>query len=84
MKLGLHYWNYSTPADPATIAATLAETARIAEQAGFSAFTVMDHFFQMEMAAVLGRRADAGGLHHPGLCGGQDRADDASGCWSPG
>ncbi len=48
MDLSLHYWNYSTPADPARIATTLAETARIAEQAGFAGFTVMDHFFQME------------------------------------
>ena len=36
-RVGLHYWNYSIPADPAAIAATLAETARIAEEAGFSA-----------------------------------------------
>jgi F420-dependent oxidoreductase-like protein len=50
MRLGLHYWNYSTPSDPARIAATLAETARTAEQAGFSMFTVMDHYFQMEHA----------------------------------
>jgi F420-dependent oxidoreductase-like protein len=50
VKLGLHYWNYSTPADPAEIAPTLAETARVAEQAGFSTFTVMDHYFQMEYA----------------------------------
>jgi F420-dependent oxidoreductase-like protein len=48
MRLGLHYWNYSKPAEPAAIAGTLAETARIAEQAGISSFTVMDHFFQME------------------------------------
>ena len=48
MDLGLHYWNYSTPADPARIAGTLAETARIAEEAGISSFTVMDHYFQME------------------------------------
>lgn len=48
MKLGLHYWNYSTPADPAAIAPTLAETATIAEQAGVASFTVMDHFFQMD------------------------------------
>jgi F420-dependent oxidoreductase-like protein len=48
MKLGLHYWNYTTPADPALIAPTLAETARICEQAGLSVFTVMDHYFQME------------------------------------
>ena len=48
MKLGLHYWNYSTPADPPGSRPTLAETARIAEQAGISSFTVMDHYFQME------------------------------------
>jgi F420-dependent oxidoreductase-like protein len=50
VKLGLHYWNYSTPSDPTQIAPTLAETARVAEQAGFSTFTVMDHYFQMEHA----------------------------------
>ncbi|WP_040805347.1 LLM class F420-dependent oxidoreductase [Nocardia concava] len=48
MELGLHYWNYSTPAEPGRIASTLAATARIAEQAGFTQFTVMDHYFQME------------------------------------
>lgn len=50
MQLGLHYWNYTTPADPALIAPTLAQTARIAEEAGFSSFTVMDHFFQIGSA----------------------------------
>jgi len=50
MRLGLHYWNFSTPADPGAIAPALAETARLAEQAGFSTFTVMDHYFQMEGA----------------------------------
>jgi F420-dependent oxidoreductase-like protein len=48
VKVGLHYWNYSTPAEPAEMAATLAETARIAEQAGVATFTVMDHYFQMD------------------------------------
>jgi F420-dependent oxidoreductase-like protein len=48
VKLGLHYWNYSTPPETATIAPTLAETARVADQAGVSTFTVMDHFFQMD------------------------------------
>jgi F420-dependent oxidoreductase-like protein len=48
MKLGLHYWNFSTPTDPAEIAPTLASTARIVEAAGFDSFTVMDHYFQME------------------------------------
>jgi F420-dependent oxidoreductase-like protein len=49
MKLGLHYWNFSTPSEREQIAPTLAETARIAEDGGFAAFTVMDHFFQMEV-----------------------------------
>jgi F420-dependent oxidoreductase-like protein len=53
MRLGLHYWTYSTPPDPAEIAPTLAETARIAEQAGVSTFTVMDHYFQMEHAGSV-------------------------------
>jgi F420-dependent oxidoreductase-like protein len=48
VKLGLHYWNYSTPADPAAIAPTLAETAKVVDQAGFSTLTVMDHYFQMD------------------------------------
>jgi F420-dependent oxidoreductase-like protein len=51
VRLGLHYWNYSTPPDPTKIAPTLAETARIAEQAGISSFTAMDHYFQMDRAA---------------------------------
>jgi F420-dependent oxidoreductase-like protein len=48
MKLGLHYWNFSTPAEPAAIAPTLKETAVIAEQSGVASFTVMDHYFQMD------------------------------------
>ncbi|WP_228001001.1 LLM class F420-dependent oxidoreductase [Nocardia australiensis] len=48
MELGLHYWTFSHPAQSELMANTLAETARIAEQAGFAQFTVMDHYFQME------------------------------------
>jgi F420-dependent oxidoreductase-like protein len=52
MKLGLHYWNFAKPApDPATVTATLRETALIAEQGGVDAFTFMDHYFQMEASA---------------------------------
>ena len=53
MRLGLHYWNYSIPSEPAGIAPTLAAAARIAEQAGLSSFTVMDHYFQMDRAAAV-------------------------------
>jgi F420-dependent oxidoreductase-like protein len=51
MKLGLHYWNFAKPADPSQLTPTLTETARIAEQAGFDGFTVMDHYFQMDRTA---------------------------------
>ena len=50
MRLGLHYWTFSTPSEPTRIAPTLAETVKVAEQGGFGAFTVMDHWFQMEHA----------------------------------
>jgi alkanesulfonate monooxygenase SsuD/methylene tetrahydromethanopterin reductase-like flavin-dependent oxidoreductase (luciferase family) len=52
MKTGLHYWNFSKPADPSKLTSTLAETARIVDEAGFHAFTVMDHYFQMEQYAA--------------------------------
>ncbi|MBF6331939.1 LLM class F420-dependent oxidoreductase [Nocardia transvalensis] len=51
MDLSLHYWNFSTPADPARMASTLGDSARLAEQAGFAEFTVMDHYFQLENEA---------------------------------
>jgi F420-dependent oxidoreductase-like protein len=49
MDLSLHYWNFSTPAVPQRIAGTLGAVAVIAEEAGFAEFTVMDHYFQMEL-----------------------------------
>jgi F420-dependent oxidoreductase-like protein len=51
MQAGFHFWNYSVPGNPDTIAAVLGETARTAEQGGFAQFTVMDHWFQMERVA---------------------------------
>ncbi|GLI02122.1 hypothetical protein [Phytohabitans aurantiacus] len=41
MRLGRHYWNFSTPDDPASIAPTLAETARIAEEAGWTCYATV-------------------------------------------
>lgn len=49
MDLGLHYWNFSKPAGTQRIAGTLGAVATIAEEAGFAEFTVMDHYFQMEI-----------------------------------
>jgi F420-dependent oxidoreductase-like protein len=54
VDLGLHYWTFSTPAEEAAIAPTLAQTARIAEDGGIASFTVMDHYFQMEQAGAAG------------------------------
>ena len=51
MHLGIHFVNFTLPGAPASIAATLAETARIAEEGGATTFTVMDHWFQMEAMA---------------------------------
>lgn len=50
MRLGVHFWNFSLPGGPETIAPTLAATARAAEKGGADTFTLMDHWFQMESA----------------------------------
>lgn len=52
MDLSLHYWNFSTPADPLRIAGTVGAAAKLAEQAGFAEFTAMDHYFQNEHAGT--------------------------------
>ncbi|WP_417563023.1 LLM class F420-dependent oxidoreductase [Microbacterium sp.] len=48
MRAGIHFWNYTMPGQPASLAPTIAEVARTAEDGGFDQFTVMDHWFQME------------------------------------
>jgi F420-dependent oxidoreductase-like protein len=52
VKVGIHFVNFTLPGSPASLGTTLAETARIAEDAGVSVFTLMDHWFQMEMMAT--------------------------------
>ena len=51
MQLGIHFVNFTLPGAPASLASTVAETARIAEDGGATTFTLMDHWFQMEMMA---------------------------------
>ena len=51
MRIGIHAVRYDTPGGTASIAPTLAATARAAEDAGVSRFTLMDHWFQMEHTA---------------------------------
>ena len=52
MQLGVHFIDFSLPGEPGTLAGTLSDTARAAEAAGCSKFTVMDHWFQMEFFAT--------------------------------
>ena len=44
----MHYANFSHPGERSALAPRLAETARVADQ-GAEWFTVMDHYFQMEV-----------------------------------
>ena len=48
MDLGIHFANFTLPGGPGAIGTTLSDTARAAEQAGCTTFTLMDHYFQME------------------------------------
>jgi F420-dependent oxidoreductase-like protein len=48
MRFGFHFLDFTLPDQPQSLARTVRETARTAEQTGASWFTVMDHYFQME------------------------------------
>ncbi|MDF1602500.1 LLM class F420-dependent oxidoreductase [Nocardioides sp. YIM 152315] len=49
MRIGIHYANFTHPEWESRLASRLTDTARVADQGGVSMFTVMDHYFQMEM-----------------------------------
>ncbi|TQK71192.1 MULTISPECIES: LLM class F420-dependent oxidoreductase [unclassified Nocardioides] len=50
MDLGIHYASFSHPDWDRRLVERLAATARIADDGGIALFTVMDHYFQMEMS----------------------------------
>ncbi len=52
MHVGIHFANFTLPGEPESLGPTLAATARVAEDVGVSTFTLMDHWFQMEMMAT--------------------------------
>jgi alkanesulfonate monooxygenase SsuD/methylene tetrahydromethanopterin reductase-like flavin-dependent oxidoreductase (luciferase family) len=54
MELGIHYIDF-LPGAPERLGPTLAATAKAAEHAGATMFTLADHFFQME---GMGRAED--------------------------
>ncbi len=49
MRLGVHYSNFTHPDWEHRLADRMTETARVADQGGVAQFTVMDHWFQMEV-----------------------------------
>ncbi|HET6775450.1 MAG TPA: LLM class F420-dependent oxidoreductase [Acidimicrobiales bacterium] len=51
MRVGIHVVSFTWPGAPDSISHTLAATARSAEDAGVSSFSLMDHWFQMEAMA---------------------------------
>jgi F420-dependent oxidoreductase-like protein len=51
MKLGLQINRFDWPGSPGNLGPRLAEIARAADQAGFASLWVMDHLFQMDVAA---------------------------------
>ncbi|MGH9261083.1 MAG: LLM class F420-dependent oxidoreductase [Acidimicrobiales bacterium] len=51
MRVGIHIVGFTWPGVPDSIGPTLAATARSAEDAGVSSFSLMDHWFQMEAMA---------------------------------
>jgi F420-dependent oxidoreductase-like protein len=50
MKLGVHLVNFELPGGAAAIGPTLAQVGQAVDAAGIDNVSVMDHYFQMEMA----------------------------------
>jgi F420-dependent oxidoreductase-like protein len=50
MDLGIHYASFSHPDAARLLASRLSATAQIADEGGIAQFSVMDHYFQMEMS----------------------------------
>jgi F420-dependent oxidoreductase-like protein len=50
MRLGVHIVDFDLPGGPESIGPTLAGVGRAVDEAGIENLSVMDHYFQMEMA----------------------------------
>ena len=48
VELGIHFANFTLPGGSDAIGPVLGRTAQAAEAGGRAAFTLMDHYFQME------------------------------------
>ena len=48
MRFGFHFFDFTIPEHPTSLAPALRTAARTADDIGASWFTVMDHYFQME------------------------------------
>jgi F420-dependent oxidoreductase-like protein len=60
VRVGVHLVNFTLPGGAASIGPTLAAVGRAADDAGVANLSLMDHYFQLEMA---------GGVHQPMLEG---------------
>jgi len=50
VKVGVHLVGFSSPEGPSSIGPTLAAVGRAADEAGVANLSLMDHYFQLEMA----------------------------------
>ena len=48
MEFGVHFIDFTLPGGPEQLGPRMAKTAKTAEEAGATTFTLADHFFQME------------------------------------
>jgi len=52
VQIGVHFVNFTLPGGPEDLGPALAATAKAADEGGFSVFSMMDHWFQMEQFAT--------------------------------
>ena len=64
MRIGLQIPSFSWPGNPGSLAPTLAEIGRTADDAGFASLWVMDHFFQIPLVGAAEMEAQGHFTNH--------------------
>ena len=82
MQVGVHFANFTLPGGPEALHSTLRDTAKAADETGFTWFTLMDHWFQMEQFKTS-HDPMLEGYTSLGFLAGQTQNAASSGCWSP-
>jgi F420-dependent oxidoreductase-like protein len=73
MDIALHLPRFDIPGGPQALPSVLAATARTADETGFSALTLMDHWFQMEQPGTTADDPMLEGYTTLGYLAGQTR-----------